>query len=86
MIYAKNISDKVVKVAISNWSGEEDDDEYVDINTGEVVQWDRVDRRGFLMSVVFEGEAPMLYSIRLNSYMTIDYNNIKNNGERISPL
>ncbi|WP_242689501.1 hypothetical protein [Photorhabdus cinerea] len=47
MIYAKNISDYVVKVAISKWSSDEGNDEYIEINPGEVAQWGRSDERGF---------------------------------------
>ncbi|WP_242688027.1 hypothetical protein [Photorhabdus stackebrandtii] len=51
MIYVKSLSETVVKVAISKWSSEEGNDEYIEINTGEVAQWDRSDGRGFLMAV-----------------------------------
>ncbi|PQQ23248.1 hypothetical protein [Photorhabdus hindustanensis] len=86
MIYVKNLSDNVVKVAISKWSSEEGNDEYIEINPEEVVQWDRSDRRGFLMSVVREDNIPELYSIKSDGYLIINNNNIENNGEEINYL
>ncbi|WP_445495874.1 hypothetical protein [Photorhabdus sp. SF281] len=86
MIYAKNISDDVVKVAMSKWSSEEGNDEYVDIHPGEVVQWSRSDERGFLMSVVFKDNDKLLYSIRSNGYIIIYSDKVENNGEQISYL
>ncbi|WP_238399092.1 hypothetical protein [Photorhabdus bodei] len=41
MIYVKSLSDNMVKVAISKWSSDEGEDEYIEINKGEVAQWDR---------------------------------------------
>ncbi|MER2471588.1 hypothetical protein [Photorhabdus laumondii] len=86
MIYVKNLSDNVVKVAISKWSSEEGNDEYIEINPEEVVQWDRSDKRGFLMSVVREDNIPELYSIKSDGYLIINNNNIENNGEEINYL
>ncbi|PQQ31889.1 hypothetical protein C6H64_04735 [Photorhabdus luminescens] len=86
MIYVKNFSDNVVKVAISKWSSEEGNDEYIEINPEEVVQWDRSDKRGFLMSVVREDNTPELYSIKSDGYLIINNNNIENNGEEINYL
>ncbi|MBS9438318.1 hypothetical protein EAE91_14520 [Photorhabdus noenieputensis] len=86
MIYVKNLSDNVVKVAISKWSSEEGNDEYIEINPEEVVQWDRSDKRGFLMSVVREDNIPELYSIKSDGYLIIYNNKIENNGEEINYL
>ncbi|MCT8343061.1 MULTISPECIES: hypothetical protein [Photorhabdus] len=86
MIYAKNISDKVVKVSINKWGSEEGDDEYVDINPGEVAQWGRSDERGFLMSVARKDSVTLLYSIRSNGYIIIYNNSVENNGSRIDSL
>ncbi|MCW7761260.1 hypothetical protein B5C26_21685 [Photorhabdus luminescens] len=86
MIYAKNISGNVVKVAISKWSSDEGDDEYIDIPPGEVAQWSRSDERGFLMSLARKDSVTMLYSIKSNGYITIYTSYVENNGERISSL
>ncbi|OCQ54001.1 hypothetical protein Ppb6_00726 [Photorhabdus australis subsp. thailandensis] len=86
MIYAKNVSDKVVKVAISKWSSEEADDDYIEIGPGEVVQWARSDERGFLMSVIWGDNKPVLYSMRLDGYIIIYSSSVENNGRGISPL
>ncbi|OCA52452.1 hypothetical protein [Photorhabdus namnaonensis] len=86
MIYVKNLSENMVKVAMSKWSSEEGNDEYIEINPEEVVQWDRSDKRGFLMSVVREDNIPELYSIQSDGYLIINNNNIENNGEQINYL
>ncbi|MCC8459491.1 hypothetical protein [Photorhabdus aegyptia] len=86
MIYVKNFSDNVVKVAISKWSSEEGNDEYIEINPEEVIKWDRSDKRGFLMSVVREDNIPELYSIQSDGYLIINNNNIENNGKEINYL
>ncbi|AWK40246.1 hypothetical protein GPY51_07830 [Photorhabdus laumondii subsp. laumondii] len=86
MIYAKNISDNVVKVAISKWSSDEGDDEYIDIPPGEVAQWGRSDKRGYLMSLARKDSATMLYSIKSNGYIIIYTSYVENNGSRIDSL
>ncbi|MBS9432000.1 hypothetical protein [Photorhabdus hainanensis] len=86
MIYVKSLSENVVKVAISKWSSDEGNDEYIEINKGEVVQWDRSDRRGFLMSVARKDSVTLLYSIRLNGYVIIYDNGVYNNGSQINSL
>ncbi|KMW72578.1 hypothetical protein TI10_14105 [Photorhabdus luminescens subsp. luminescens] len=86
MIYVKSLSENVVKVAISKWSSDEGNDEYIEINKGEVVQWDRSDRRGFLMSVARKDSVTLLYSIRLNGYVIIYDNVVYNNGSQINSL
>ncbi|EQB98456.1 hypothetical protein [Photorhabdus temperata] len=86
MIYAKNISDNVIKVAISKWSSEEGDDKYVEINPGEVAKWGRSDERGFLMSVAFKDNVTWLYSIRSDGYIIIYNDKVENNGEQINYL
>ncbi|TDB49281.1 hypothetical protein [Photorhabdus khanii] len=86
MIYVKSLSETVVKVAISKWSSEEGNDEYIEINTGEVAQWDRSDGRGFLMSVARKDSVKLLYSIRLNGYVIIYDDGVYNNGGRIDSL
>ncbi|ERT13310.1 hypothetical protein LGZ99_02575 [Photorhabdus temperata] len=86
MIYVKSLSETVVKVAISKWSSDEGNDEYIEINKGEVVQWDRSDQRGFLMSVARKDSVTLLYSIRLNGYIIIYDSSVVNNGNRIDSL
>ncbi|MQL49212.1 hypothetical protein GEA64_15135 [Photorhabdus khanii] len=86
MIYVKSLSETVVKVAISKWSSEEGNDEYIEINTGEVAQWDRSDGRGFLMAVARKDSVTMLYSIKSNGYIIIYDNSVVNNGRDISSL
>ncbi|KGM26490.1 hypothetical protein [Photorhabdus akhurstii] len=86
MIYAKNISDNVIKVSMSKWSSEEGDDKYFDINPGEVSQWNRSDKRGFLMSVARKDSATLLYSIKSDGYIIIYNNSVENNGNRIDYL
>ncbi|WP_118985211.1 hypothetical protein [Photorhabdus sp. CRCIA-P01] len=86
MIYVKSLSETVVKVAISKWSSEEGNDEYIEINKGEVAQWDRSDQRGFLMSLARKDSATLLYSIRSNGYIIIYDSSVVNNGNRIDSL
>ncbi|MCW7546675.1 hypothetical protein OO184_01600 [Photorhabdus sp. APURE] len=86
MIYVKSLSENMVKVAISKWSSDEGNDEYIEINPGEVVQWDRSDQRGFLMSVVRKDNILELYSIKSDGYLIIYSNKIENNGEEINYL
>ncbi|WP_323838329.1 hypothetical protein [Photorhabdus africana] len=86
MIYVKSLSENMVKVAISKWSSDEGNDEYIEINKGEVAQWDRSDQRGFLMSVVREDNISVLYSIKSDGYLIIYSNKVENNGSRIDSL
>ncbi|MCC8465574.1 hypothetical protein [Photorhabdus bodei] len=86
MIYVKSLSDNMVKVAISKWSSDEGNDEYIEINKGEVAQWNRSDQRGFLMSVARKDSVTLLYSIRLNGYVIIYDNVVYNNGSQINSL
>ncbi|OCQ54003.1 hypothetical protein Ppb6_00728 [Photorhabdus australis subsp. thailandensis] len=83
MIYVKNASNKLVLVAINKW-GKKGGTGYFNINPGTVEGWDRTDGRGFVMSIIREGEAePKPYFVLSNSNIIIHDKDITGYGRDV---
>lgn len=83
-ITVTNGSSGVVKVAISTWSKDGNDD-FWPLDPGKGDTWGRKDSRGYLMSVQNKATTSEYY-VSLNSLIVIEDNLVKNRGQTLSPL
>ncbi|WP_065822152.1 hypothetical protein [Photorhabdus australis] len=86
MIYIKNLSSEPVKVSV-NKRGEEDREEYLDIDCEDVKVWDISDTHGegFVFSVIQRG-AKKSYIASRNSFIGIFDDHVRDSGDNISNL
>ena len=84
MINVKNSSRNSVRVSINIWS-ENGKTSRFSISPGGTEDWNRNDRRGFVMTLERPG-AELPYYVLPNSDIDISDSTVKDHGEEISPI